>query len=364
MLMKTRDLLFIPLALLAIPDTAQAQTSSFTGISSEFLGHRVLDGRTRAVVRLYADISSPTEAIYLFVSDTNTGVTRLETDDPEGFWQAPFGGNTSFSIGPNVIASFPDTEYDSYLTIGAPDNTNNNQLVEAGIDWTSWNNGGSLTWSPGALSQPVATGWPYPTAEGRVLLAQLTVTAGHTISGLISIDTVEFAAPAAEHYHWNIPFSVSTDLGQSFCSGGSSAGACPCGNTATPGAGCANSTGVGASLLASGSSSIALDDLRLDAASLVPSRPALLFAGTTLAGGGSGVLLGDGLRCAGGLVTRLGVRMASASGDASWEPDLATDLGLAGGETRYFQVWYRDGLGSPCSSGFNLSSGVQLLVSP
>ena len=38
--------------------------------------------------------------------------------------------------------------------------------------------------------------------------------------------------------------------------------------------------------------------------------------------------------------------------------------GWSSGDTRYFQVWYRDPIGGPCGSGFNLTSGVEATFAP
>jgi hypothetical protein len=149
-------------------------------------------------------------------------------------------------------------------------------------------------------------------------------------------------------------------LGTSYCSGDGSARACPCGNTGSTEQGCANSTGAGATLSAGGSASVTADDLVLQAAQLVPTQPALLFAGLNRVQGGNGTLFGDGLRCAGGTIKRLGVRQPDALGAAAWGPGLGPLGGWSAGDTRRLQVWYRDPLASPCGAGFNLSNGFEL----
>ena len=174
---------------------------------------------------------------------------------------------------------------------------------------------------------------------------------------------------------WNDYSGTSTNVGSyvveydvpailAYCSGDGSGTACPCGNPGGAGEGCANSTGVGASLGGGGSVSVASDNLSFSAAGLVPSQPALLFQGVNAVNSGAGILFGDGLRCAGGFIVRLGVAVPSAAGDASWGPGLAGAGGWVAGETRRFQVWYRDPASSPCGSGFNLSNGAEVLFQP
>ena len=101
-------------------------------------------------------------------------------------------------------------------------------------------------------------------------------------------------------------------------------------------------------------------DLVLHASSMPGSTSALLFQGTSQVNGGAGVVFGDGLRCAGGNVTRLGTRAASA-GAASWGPGLPHGIGLP--TTLQFQVWYRNVVG-PCGSGWNLSNGLAVAFTP
>jgi hypothetical protein len=138
----------------------------------------------------------------------------------------------------------------------------------------------------------------------------------------------------------------------------------PCANI-DPAAGCQNSTGSGATLAASGSSSVAADTLAFAASNLLPNQPALLFVGENAVNGGAGLPFGDGLRCAGGNVVRLGVDTPDTQGDASWGPGLAATGGWSAGDTRRFQAWYRDpGAGSPCGAGFNLSQGLEVTFTP
>ena len=153
-------------------------------------------------------------------------------------------------------------------------------------------------------------------------------------------------------------------LGASYCAGDGTATPCPCGNAGGAGEGCASSAGHGATLMASGSDRVALDALVLRGAGLIAGQPALLFAGTTAVNGGAGVAFGDGLRCAGGAVARLGVQTPAASGEATWGPGLNALGGWQAGDVRRFQAWYRDPVGGPCGAGFNLTNGVELAFQP
>ncbi|MAF65539.1 MAG: hypothetical protein CMJ84_07760 [Planctomycetes bacterium] len=148
-----------------------------------------------------------------------------------------------------------------------------------------------------------------------------------------------------------------------FCSGTGAGSACPCSNEASEG-GCANSTGAGAVLLSSGTTSISADDLVVGVSAVPGGQPVLLFSGLNAVNGGVGVSFGDGLRCVGGDIKRLGVRIADGSGRAFWGPNLAGAGGWERGDVRRLQAWYRDPAGSPCGVGFNLSNGLEVRFVP
>ena len=157
----------------------------------------------------------------------------------------------------------------------------------------------------------------------------------------------------------------SVSVGTSFCAGDGSVTSCPCGNPGAPGHGCANSSDAsGALLSATGSASLANDDLVLRASSSVASAPGLFFQGTNQVAGGQGVVFGDGLRCVGGSIVRLEPVFANAAGSADSGISIATKGAVSAGQTRRYQWWYRDPTGSLCGSGFNLSNAVEITWAP
>ena len=166
--------------------------------------------------------------------------------------------------------------------------------------------------------------------------------------GAVGRYVVEFDTPAAVSY----------------CFGDGSAAVCPCGNFAAADVGCQNSTGVGARVWTQGTQSLGNNDLGFLAADLLPGQTAILFEGKAVLASGSGISFGDGLRCAGGQLRRMGYRTPDAGGGASWPPG-TTGLGnWMPGDTRHFQVWYSDPQGSPCSSGFNTTNALEISFMP
>lgn len=146
-----------------------------------------------------------------------------------------------------------------------------------------------------------------------------------------------------------------------YCFGDGSAAACPCGNAGGPEVGCTNSTGVGAQVTTLGTASLVSSDLRFVASGLLPGQLAILFEGSSVLALGNGVLFGDGLRCAGGQLRRMGYRVVSAGGNASWLPGSGA---WTPGDIRQFQVWYSDPQGSPCGSSFNTSNALEINFLP
>ncbi|MAF67102.1 MAG: hypothetical protein CMJ84_15770 [Planctomycetes bacterium] len=159
-------------------------------------------------------------------------------------------------------------------------------------------------------------------------------------------------------------FSSAGGPGTTFCFGDGSGTSCPCGNFGGAAEGCGNSTGTGAALTGGGSPSVATDDLLLSAANALPGQPGLFFQGNNAVNGGSGVVFGDGLRCAGNTVIRLQVVVPDAAGDAGTTVAIATAGGASAGDTRAYQFWYRDPSGSPCGAGFNLTNGYSVDWAP
>jgi hypothetical protein len=153
-----------------------------------------------------------------------------------------------------------------------------------------------------------------------------------------------------------------------FCFGDGSGTACPCGNPGASGNGCATSfDSSGARLSASGIASLSADTLVLSANGLSPT-PAMFFQGTQRQNGGAGSVFGDGLRCAGGTIIRLGAM--PTVGGASQYPGTASDpVSVRGqiafsGVLRTYQGWYRNAAAFCTPATFNLTNGVEIRWAP
>ncbi len=219
----------------------------------------------------------------------------------------------------------------------------------------------------GAHVGTVNGGGPSNAPSGDWLLGSWNGTVEFWHGAMDDVQVYEGSLTAAEvaFLHQNPGSTVSPAQGQIFCAGDGSASSCPCGNLGASDEGCGNSTGLGGHLGAFGTLSMAAGNLELLGERLPPGQTAILFGGFSTLNSGNGVLFGDGLRCAGDPVQRLGVRPIDAAGSARWlGPAVAAMGGWQAGQTWRLQVWYSDVLGSPCGLGFNTSQGLELVLTP
>lgn len=179
---------------------------------------------------------------------------------------------------------------------------------------------------------------------------------------------------------------------ESFCEGDGGDGAgcsdCPCMNNQVSGSsgGCLNGVGTGATLTASGTPSISGDTLRIELTSGNPLTFGVLASGDNRLPANpespcfyldSGVFATtlDGLRCVGGSFQRHGARPTDAGGDIGvttngWGPPdgppggLTAQGGFVGGQTRHFQVFYREDDTLACNTGQNTTQGITTTFVP
>ena len=203
---------------------------------------------------------------------------------------------------------------------------------------------------------------------------QFPVTCGQTYTIQIGCYPNYFGPAGGQgRFTVDVTGGAACFTGTIYCPGDGSGTACPCGNNSSPAAaaGCLNSLGAPGTLRGSGTSSISADTLVL-ASSQIPNGPGLYFQGTTQPGSGNGVLFGDGLRCAGGTVIRLGIVQASSNSSTYPSPNPpatnAIPIGAKGlnvaGNVRNYQLWYRDSPSFCTAAVFNLTNALNLTWTP
>jgi len=152
--------------------------------------------------------------------------------------------------------------------------------------------------------------------------------------------------------------------GTAFCAGDGSGTACPCGNVGGAGRGCASSvSAIGARLQATGNPSLSTDTVILGGSGM-PNSSALYFQGTTQQSGGLGAVFGDGLRCAGGSIVRLGTKTnvgGSSIYPAGGDQTVSVRGAISAPGSRTYQVWYRNAAAFCTADTFNLSNGFAIV---
>ena len=306
---------------------------------------------------------------------------HVENDGPD-FNDAVSMGGPNLLLGIRFVspASFTCTGIEVFtgegsgsnsLAIWSHDAGANEPDTQSGVG--SWPMSAANDWQGASLGTPVTltAGQTYWMVWGCQNGAQASVDVPMTTLGQVYRGSTDGGGTWSGPFqfldrHWKFRLLGSCGgVGTPVCFGDGSATPCPCGNVDLAGdAGCANSTGAGCVLSASGSTSVAADDLELEATNALPNQPGVFFQGDQLLGGGAGVVFGDGLRCVGQNVIRLEVRVPDASGDAATTLDLAALGGVSSGDTKHYQYWYRDPNGSPCGAGFNLSNALSITWTP
>jgi hypothetical protein len=225
-------------------------------------------------------------------------------------------------------------------------------------DWTVTQSAGLLTWSTTAYAtNPLANGLRFGTTFRFGFEASAPPANG-------SVELARFRPGTPDT--WTIATRVPGDVGSlgAYCFGDGSGTACPCGNDSPIGAGtgCLHSLGYGGRIAVGGIASIANDSLNLHG-SAMPNSSALYFQGTATLSGGAGTVFGDGLRCVGGSVQRLGTRMNTAGASSHPAPGdaaISVATGVVPGDTRNFQIWFRNAAAFCSASTFNLTNGIAL----
>jgi predicted carbohydrate-binding protein with CBM5 and CBM33 domain len=117
----------------------------------------------------------------------------------------------------------------------------------------------------------------------------------------------------------------------------------------------------GAQISASGTASVAANDLTLLAGDLPANVPGIFFHGS----GQAATPFGEGVLCVATNIVRIPPpSFSGASGELMTQLDnqSAGGIGIASGVTRNFQAWFRDTSGGP--SGFNLSDARSVTFLP
>lgn len=96
--------------------------------------------------RVFVHVPSSDYTVHAVWGDAENPLV-IESTAP--FYQHPMGMHTSGGIHPNVVGVAPELAFDSYVTLGY-ENATDNSLWEVGVDFSSFNEGGEIMTGNGA----------------------------------------------------------------------------------------------------------------------------------------------------------------------------------------------------------------------
>ena len=148
------------------------EVTDYTGLSFELIGENT-SSPGFDTYRVYANFDDPAVQLVAVYGLQDTALT-IETTGT--FYQDALGGPLATTINPILFGAFPSLEYDSWVTIGAEDNSGSVDFI--GANFVPFEAGGDLiiddnvggTWYILPDLEPAA----FPDAEGRVLIGQFT----------------------------------------------------------------------------------------------------------------------------------------------------------------------------------------------
>ncbi len=146
---------------------------SFTGLTAELFAENGA-GAGLNTWRVYANFNNAGADL---LSVYGTANSPIDVSTSTSWFQDPLGSGTSNGISEALIASFPTVQYDSWVTVGGPSETDGD-IQTAGLDLPTFELGSDLTSDEVAggswFAIPGNVAGTSPDAQGRVLIAQLT----------------------------------------------------------------------------------------------------------------------------------------------------------------------------------------------
>jgi hypothetical protein len=249
--------------------------------------------------------------------------------------------NATNGPGGSFIAGDPAVEGEG-TTFSAQPNIAGSGLGNADAFWND-DSAGTL----GAILVP-----PMPTAPGCYFLGGFGLPQAPPLLGTNPFGGFHMVMFADT----SISCDSTASLGTNFCVSAV--------NSATPMGGT-----TGSIMTATGSVSVAANDLVLAAGPMAGSQPGIFFYGTSQLNMGNGLPFGEGFRCAGGTVIRFFPPVVADPGgtltlnlDNTYIPSATSSAPIADMATLHFQAWFRDPAGG--GSGFNLSDALELTFTP
>ena len=147
--------------------------ASFDGLVAEAYALNSVAPGTHTF-RVYAQFSNPNDQL---VSVYGNAASPLSIESSTSFYQNILGDATADNLNPLLFGTDPLLEWDSFVAIGAADNSSTG-IQSAGLDFGVFEAGGALTSDPTLGGSwfvfPDQEPQAFPDADGRVLIGQFT----------------------------------------------------------------------------------------------------------------------------------------------------------------------------------------------
>lgn len=188
---------FLTVALMLFAFSAFSQ---YKGIEIEEVDNGgLVKGRT---YRIYITLANDSDQVFMAYGDS---LHPMLIESTKPFFQSLLGGLTSKNISRKLTNEKPEVKFDSFITIGAEDNYNNNtEVLKIGEDFES--KGAKLQSKDGAWFCLPGSPLAYAGSDKKVLLMQLT-TEGE-VEGTFSI--MGRTADGKNFLQNNLKFSIPT----------------------------------------------------------------------------------------------------------------------------------------------------------
>ena len=185
--------------------------ASFEGLTAEAYQLNSTESGVHTF-RVYAQFSNPGDQL---ISVFGTAASPISVSTTTAFYQDPMGSETNGNMNPLLFNDFPSLEWDSFITLGAEDNSSSS-LNTIGLNDGAFEAGGTLTSDPTAggswfvfpNSEPLA----FPDADGRVLIGQFTTDGTVTLNCNIQYRASDGTNPQAENLTLVFPNNCPEDV--------------------------------------------------------------------------------------------------------------------------------------------------------
>jgi hypothetical protein len=161
---------------LVVAGSAATAMADFQGIS--FTSSSTADG---VVYQIYVDVLAGDQLNAVYGDADNA----LSVDGTGAFYQNAFGNHSVSGMNPALFGVFPSLLNDSYVTIGLETNVGN-AMLDIGIDWTSFNAGGSIWTDNGSWFATPDDAQVYE-IDGKIMIMQLTMDEAESFSFEINL---------------------------------------------------------------------------------------------------------------------------------------------------------------------------------